>query len=107
MGAVYEDVDGNGSRDIFAGELGLAGWTVQLFDGNGLLLSSTTSDADGNFEFDALGNATYSVCVVAQGGYAQTAPVGGSGCGGSGYSFTFNTTFETWAMNNDFGMHQP
>src|SRR6188474_1896707 len=26
-GVVYEDVDGNGSRDVFAGEMGLAGWT--------------------------------------------------------------------------------
>src|SRR6266511_4108177 len=27
-GMVFEDLDGNGVRDPFAGELGLAGWTV-------------------------------------------------------------------------------
>src|SRR6266576_3417409 len=33
-GMVWEDIDGNGVRDPFGGEMGLAGWTVQLFDAN-------------------------------------------------------------------------
>jgi hypothetical protein len=103
LGVVYEDIDGTGSRDIFAGELGLAGWTVQLL-WNGQVLASTTTDGDGNFVFSGLGNSTYSVCVIAQSGYTQTQPVDGNGCGGSGYTFTFSSSFETWAMNNDFGM---
>ena len=101
-GIVFEDIDGNGARDPFAGEMGLAGWSVQLM-WNGQVLSSTTSDADGNFVFDNLGNTTYSVCIVPQGGYTQTLPVGGSGCGGAGYAFTFNSPFMTWSVNN-FGM---
>jgi hypothetical protein len=103
LGVVYEDIDGNGSRDIFAGELGLAGWTVQLV-WNGQVVASATTDGDGNFVFSGLGNSTYSVCVIAQSSYTQTQPVGGSGCGGSGYEFTFSSSFETWAMNNNFGM---
>jgi hypothetical protein len=99
---VFEDIDGNGQRDPFAGEMGLAGWSVQLM-WNGQALASTTSDADGNFVFDNLGNSSYSVCIVPQGGYAQTLPVGGSGCGGAGYAFTFNSPFMTWSVNN-FGM---
>jgi hypothetical protein len=106
MGVVYEDLDGNGSRDIFAGELGLAGWTVQLL-WNGQLIASATSDGDGNFVFMDLGNTTYEVCVISQGGYTQTQPVGGSGCSGAGYMITFTSSFETWAMNNDFGMMLP
>jgi hypothetical protein len=102
-GAVYEDIDGNGDRDVFASEMGLAGWTVQLFDANGQVIASASTDADGNFEFTALANGSYSVCVVAQSGYTQTQPVGGSGCGGAGYSFSFSSTFMTWWSEN-FGM---
>jgi SdrD B-like protein len=102
MGIVFEDIDGNGVRDTFAGEMGVAGWSLELW-WNGRVIASTTSDADGNFEFPGLGNTTYSVCVVMQGGYNQTAPVGGSGCGGAGYAFSFNSPFETWSLN-DFGM---
>src|SRR5438874_848119 len=89
-GIVFEDLNGDGVRDPFAGEMGLAGWGLELW-WNGQVLASTTTDADGNFAFSGLGNSTYSVCVVAQGGYTQTLPVGGSGCGGGGYTFTFSS----------------
>src|SRR5258706_68873 len=101
-GIVFEDLDGNGLRDPFAGEMGLEGWTVELW-WNGQVLATTTTDVDGNFVFPSLGNSTYSVCVVAQGGYRQTLPIGGSGCGGAGYTFSFNSQFMTWSVNN-FGM---
>jgi hypothetical protein len=101
MGIVYEDIDGSGSRDPFAGEMGLAGWSVEL-RWNGQVIATTTTDADGNFEFSSLGVATYSVCVVLQTGYMQTAPSAGDGC----YTFTFSSPIETWAMHNDFGMMQ-
>ena len=31
MGTIYEDVDGDGSQNPYAGDLGLAGWTVELY----------------------------------------------------------------------------
>ncbi len=99
---MFEDLDGNGLRDPFAGEMGLAGWGLELW-WNGQVLATTTTDVDGNFVFPSLGNSTYSVCVVAQGGYRQTLPIGGSGCGGAGYTFSFNSQFMTWSVNN-FGM---
>jgi len=99
---VFEDLDGNGVRDPFAGELGLAGWTVEL-SWNSQTLASTTTDADGNFMFSNLGNTSYTVCVQGQAGYTQTAPVGGTACGGSGYAFAFNGVFMTW-FQADFGM---
>jgi hypothetical protein len=102
VGIVYEDVDGNGSRDGSAGELGLAGWTVQLY-WNGKLISSTSSDSDGSYTFPGLANTSYQVCVVGQAGYIRTQPVNGDSCGGFGYSFTIAGSFETWAMH-DFGM---
>ena len=101
MGVVFEDLDGNGAQDVFSGEMGLAGWTVQLW-WNGQVIDTRTSDVDGNFGFTALGNTTYSVCLVAQGGYVQTLPVGAmaDGCNGSGYAYTFTSQIGTgWVTN--------
>ncbi len=92
-GIVFEDLDGNGLRDPFSGEMGLEGWTVELW-WNGQVLATTTTDVDGNYLFPNLGNATYSLCIQAKGGYTQTLPVGGTGCGGSGYTFTFQGVFQ-------------
>lgn len=100
VGVVYEDVDGNGIRDMFAGEMGLAGWTVQLF-WSGQLVTSATSDADGNYAFTGLGNGdAWSVCVVPAAGYSRTQPANGSACGGNGVNFLINGSFETWFENN-------
>src|SRR5206468_12508151 len=90
--------------DPFAGEMGLAGWSVQLFDANGLLLSSASTDDAGNYVFAALQAGTYSVCVVGQPTYHQTVPLSGTGCGGLGYTFPIQvSTFGSWTINIDFG----
>lgn len=106
---VYEEVDGIVGRDPFSGEMGLMGWTVRLYDAGGVLLAETTTgETDpatmSNYSFPNLANGTYSVCVVGQAGYTQTAPLSGSGCGGLGYSFTFQSQLQTWASGRDFGM---
>jgi hypothetical protein len=102
---VWEDLDaGDGVRDPFSGEMGLLGWSVQLFDANGLLLSSATTDDAGNYVFAALPAGTYSVCVVSQGTYHQTNPTSGTGCGGLGYSFPIlDNPFGSWTININFG----
>ena len=103
-GMVWEDIDGNGVRDPFAGEMGLLGWSLQLFDANGLLLSSATSDDAGNYIFPALPAGTYSVCVVGQPTYHQTAPLSGTGCGGLGYRFVIlGSQIGSWTIKIDFG----
>jgi hypothetical protein len=99
---VYEDVDGNGSWDMFAGEMGLAGWTVQLY-WNGQVIASATTDGNGSYSFANLGNATYSVCVVGQAGYIRTEPASGVACDGAGYTFTLGGSFPSVAERN-FGM---
>jgi len=101
---VWEDIDGNAIRDPFGGEMGLQGWSVQLFDANGLLLSSQITDGSGNYIFPALPAGTYSVCVVSQPTYHQTVPLSGTGCGGLGYSFTIlDNPFGSWTVNINFG----
>jgi hypothetical protein len=101
---VWEDIDGNGSRDPFAGEMGLEGWSVQLFDATGAVIGTQVTDASGNYVFAGLSAGTYSVCVVPQSTYHQTSPLDGAACGGLGYVVTFQvSSFAIWATNIDFG----
>jgi len=109
LGIVYEEIDGVAGRDPFSGEMGLMGWTVQLYNSVGELLASTTTgetdpSTNSNFTFPGLANGTYSVCVVGQSGYTQTAPTSGSGCGSLGYTFSINGMLVTWVSNLNFGM---
>nr|WP_261344400.1 SdrD B-like domain-containing protein [Tautonia plasticadhaerens] len=77
-GHVYDDLDGDGSRD--AGEPGLSGVTVYLDQNlNGSLdpgESSRVSDGSGSYRFD-LSPGAYFVRQVAPPGRNQTEPVGG------------------------------
>ena len=102
VGTIYEDVDGSGAQDVFAGEMGMPGWTVQLY-WNGQLVTSTTTDADGKYVFPNLGNgSSWGVCVIPQAGYSRTQPAAGTMCGGNGVAFVLNNVFMTW-QQNDFG----
>ena len=66
---VWEDKNANGQQD--AGETGIAGVTVNLKDAGGNLVASTTTGANGGYGFDVL-PGTYSVQIVAPGGYYAT-----------------------------------
>lgn len=105
-GVAYEDVDGNGSHAPFAGEMGLAGWTVQLL-WSGRIVATGTTDADGNYVFPNLGNGTaWAICVVPQAGYALTEAGNRLACGGNGATFSLTSSFMTWNLQNFGGMIQ-
>ena len=72
-GNVYNDLNGNGNLD--PGDPGLQGWTVNLLDASDNLVATTTSDANGNYEFDSLFPGTFTVEEVLQSGWTQTQPV--------------------------------
>ena len=67
---VWEDKNANGVQD--AGEAGIANVVVQLKDGAGAVVASTTTDANGGYHFD-VNPGTYSVTVVTPNGYTATA----------------------------------
>ena len=69
-GSVYEDVNGNGQREI--GEPGLAGWEVRLVDSETAV--ATTTDALGNYCFVDAGAGSFTTEVTLQGGYSATTP---------------------------------
>ena len=72
-GEVYNDLNGNGNLD--PGEPGLQGWTVNLLNQAGNTVATTTSDANGDYEFDDLFPGTFIVEEVLQSGWVQTQPV--------------------------------
>lgn len=69
---VFRDWDADGLQD--AGEEGIANVSVQLWDNAGTsLLSTTTTDAAGNYLFTGLTANTYQIRVVAPADYNPTA----------------------------------
>ena len=72
-GVVFNDLNGDGIRE--SGEPGLAGVTVNLNDPNGVFVSSTTTDANGEYDFtDQAGipaTGDYTLQVVLPAGFTQ------------------------------------
>ncbi|HEY6090994.1 MAG TPA: SdrD B-like domain-containing protein, partial [Gemmatimonadales bacterium] len=105
-GKVFADLDGDGAFNPFVGDTVMAGWTLEL-RWNGQTIDTKTTDENGFYEFTGLASfTTYEVCVVGQAGFTQSPPMPGmtyNGCGGTGYSFSMNTTFQTSTPSN-FGM---
>ncbi|MCA9136374.1 MAG: hypothetical protein KDB00_06440, partial [Planctomycetales bacterium] len=77
LGAVYDDVNGNGTRD--QGDDGVANWTVYLdLDSNGSLDTgepTSLTDADGKFAFRGLDAGNYRVAEVVRSGWTPTNPL--------------------------------
>jgi protocatechuate 3,4-dioxygenase beta subunit len=67
---VWNDANANGVQD--AGEAGIAGVTVKLLNSAGAVITTTTTDANGNYLFDKLAAGDYKVQVVTPTGYVVT-----------------------------------
>ena len=73
---VWSDFDWDGIQD--AGEPGLSGVTVELFDSNGVSLGSVVTTAAGRYEFDGLLADNYTLRFTQPGSYIWTTPGTGS-----------------------------
>jgi YD repeat-containing protein len=71
-GEVYADTNGNGQLE--SGEAGLSNWTVDLIDGSGQTVATTTTDSNGRYSFVGVGAGTNLVQAVAPSGYVATTP---------------------------------
>lgn len=105
-GKVFADLDGDGVLNLFVGDTVLAGVPVEL-RWNGQSLGTSVTDANGFYSFSGLAaNTTYEMCVTVPSGFTQSpapASMPYNGCGGTGYSFSVNTTIQTTTVLN-FGM---
>jgi hypothetical protein len=76
-GTVFNDADNDGLPRTF-GEGGVAGITVNLLDANGVVIATTTTDAQGHYSFtDQTGipsTGVFSVSIVLPAGAHQTTP---------------------------------
>lgn len=93
-GTKYRDRNNNGDQD--AGEEGLEGWTINLDGVTGD--QSTTTDENGAYSFSNVGPGTYAISEVAQSGWTNTEPDGGT------YSVT--TASGSNVSGKDFGNFQ-
>lgn len=75
QGMKYNDLNGNGQRD--AGEPPLPGWQIGLYQ-SGSLVASATTDSQGYYNFTNLLPGSYAISETQQGGWTQTAPLGGT-----------------------------
>ncbi len=64
---VWYDVDGDGVQD--AGESGVSGVAVKLFNQAGTQIGTTTTDTDGLYQFNVNANSNYSVQFVQPTGF--------------------------------------
>lgn len=72
---VWNDLDQDGVQD--AGEPGIAGITVNLYNSVGVIIATTVTDALGQYQFTGLAAGIYEVGFVAPTGYSfSTAGVG-------------------------------
>ena len=73
-GRKFSDTNRNGVQD--GGELGLAGWTVELRDLANNLVGSAVTNANGDYCFNNIQCANYLVTEAAQPGWVKVAPAG-------------------------------
>jgi protocatechuate 3,4-dioxygenase beta subunit len=93
-GFVYDDTDGDCEHD--PGELGIAGVTMQLYDGNGDLVATTQTDQNGNYTFDNLRPGAYSVVEIQPSGYLD----GGQDIGTAGGTSTINDRIDNIVLGS-------
>jgi protocatechuate 3,4-dioxygenase beta subunit len=85
-GHKYEDMNCNGIYDEGVDEP-LEGWTIELYDKDGIFITSTTTNADGEYSFEDLPEGVYTVKEVLQDGWRYIYPEDGTyvdvpvGCG--------------------------
>ncbi|NUP72985.1 MAG: hypothetical protein HOQ16_17375, partial [Gemmatimonadaceae bacterium] len=93
-GIVFDDNDWSGMPD--PGEVRLSGWTVQLFS-NGIVVKSTTTNANGEYSFSDVPAGNYMLCTVVQAGYKEIPGQGDVDCAtGRGYNVSIDVGIVLW-----------
>lgn len=100
-GHKWHDLNANGFWD--AGEPGLPGWTIELWQGTDVL-ATTTTDADGAYAFSRLPPGSYTVREACPPDWYQSYPTPTDGCGSGVHDVTLQSGDAD--IDNDFGNYQ-
>lgn len=106
--AVWKDLNGNGIQD--PGEPGMPGVAVNLYTASGSLVTSTTTDQYGGYQFQSVAPGDYYVTFAQPNGYAFTLQNAGtdrtvdSDANSSGRTATFTITSTTDNLDLDAGL---
>ena len=100
-GYKWNDVNGDGKHQ--SGEPKLSGWTIQLYDHNGVLIDHTVTDASGYYSFTNVAPGKYKVCEVMQTGWVQTYPGSAHGCHGLTVKLSGHTYHENFGNQQQGG----
>ncbi len=96
-GTKFEDLNANGVRD--PNESGLAGWNITINGTDSItgttVNQTTTTDANGNYNFTGLTAGTYTISETLKTGWVQTAPAAGI--------YMVTITSEAVITGQDFG----
>ncbi len=96
-GTKFEDLNANSVRD--SNESGLAGWNITINGTDSItgttVTQTTTTDADGNYNFTGLTAGTYTISETLKDGWVQTAPTTGT--------YTVTITSGANITGQDFG----
>lgn len=68
-GFVFDDINDNGTRD--AGDIGIKGVTVKLYNSGGQVVGTTTTASDGSYSFNSVPAGTYKLVESQPSGYLQ------------------------------------
>src|SRR5579871_1838006 len=105
---VWNDLNHNGIQD--AGEPGIPGVTVNLYDSNHIFIFSTTTDSNGNYQFTGRCAATYTVEVVTPPNFVPTianAPGSTPANDSNGSPASVTLGIDQTDLTIDFGYYQP
>ncbi|GEM_PF-838937 len=102
-GMVFDDLNGDGNFD--AGEPGIPGVIVNLYDSSDTFIATTTTNGAGYYEFTGLPAGGYYVVETDPAGYASTGDADGSANGINRIDVTLNAGDSS--TGNDFFDGQP
>jgi hypothetical protein len=74
-GEVFNDLTDSGNLQV--NDPGLAGWVVELLNSSSQVVATATSDAAGDYSFADVGPGSFTVDLVLQPGFVQSAPASG------------------------------
>jgi Ca2+-binding RTX toxin-like protein len=97
-GKKFNDLNANGAQDT--GEPVLPGWTIELVDNGGTVRQTTTTNANGDYQFNNVRFGGWTVRESLQTGWKQTAPAAPG-------TIAVSVQSGTDSQNNNFGNFRP